>query len=1505
MSNYLSISYKALITNKALHYILFFIECYLIILQILEIYCNNFSSFIKNDIISFSPITKLLIKFNNLEIYSKIFTYIIIILIATTFIYIPTFIRLRLNILTKIIINISDLLFCRILSLFIFNYLLLFEYIYLLLGIIISLPYVIGITHIIINNHLSFFFPKIINYPYDKFSMLIDLHFLALKIFLSISSRTLNINMSKFFFSLSIFVLFILIFYLLYIMIYKSYYLMNNSSLNKVRYSMILCICFIIIFVMFVGRTEIYNLYSCVCYINFLLLSLMVICIFYDPYKFAKFYKDDNIENSYYYFFILDRNKNKYLLLEKTLENHLQKCSGCNLCKKYNNLINLENENEIIDLYHIIYSSKDISSNLMNKLIRGFKKYGKSSFANNSYYLINIIYAYYISLKKKNFNSTLNFEMLYEIINNENSQVLDEYRICLKRIKYCNQFIIKAKNILDLFFGILEEKKKDRRIQKFYKLGELMHELKFREIKSNINSIGSDIEKLPNCNNLLTICSLFFEELYNECTSSSGVYIKDSLSALEDLINNNNKNSRQITLEVDIQNCKAKIIRGGGYINRYENSDLFDFFPNIFKNNQIVEMKKILLNSNNTYKENNRKTKKGNKREKQYIHFEFIIEEKEDTLIFYRSLKLKLSLFFIENIDVIMYLDGLYSLDKDIIVTEEKKEEEILVKFGNKEQIDSTNYDNNNKIIIQNNKNNKYLGKKRLIKDNDYFVGSKKYNIYHFLSNIKKNNFTKTERIFNKTLNTDYQDEKSNIDASNKLMLYNEIASQASSTTSSISSNNLVSLNRGIKKNRKNDDIRKEFKISKYILFISVFLLLISIIVEYFYMIKFHKELVNKNELYLFLQDYKVNFYTLFCSILSITCIGEKTNSDYCILFIEEITKNQMSEELLYDSNDTDIYNNSDTINDNEETEFVIDLDFILEYIFLDFSKLLFEQNQILSQNLQNKLQEIIKYLSLLNKEQFVNENFKNNVTFHKIYQDVEDSQIILSLKTENISFEDFMLLITSRCGILTINFDDIKNPIYVLNKTGENIFNNVYLKDKLNIYQQNIYLLILDFKYFADNFDLAIEQLGWNIYYLKLKLKNMIYIIWSLNLVLVFIIIAFIVGYIIMYFIIIFNILKDINNNLNKKLGDTLIKDYIKRKIENLKLLLSFYERDINETINELNNVYNNYRENYNQKIKEESKSLRKEGKIVVKNKNFSCFKSLKEIKNSNIINYSGKKKLYLYSVTTIIIICLFTFIYIFVVWTLFFSKDVSVTKWVTQSEKVCSITYRLMTNLYIMIFNNHTLDDISQVYGTQNFIALSFNDIYNLYDKGKYVNSVLDIIVLNVYNLVFECHNFYENLNNSIFDKLKNKFSSQLFQLYYTMNFFCEWSNVMKFKNYKTIFLQMFNRIKILMEDFKNSKYSEVVEFICNKEIIKIEIIFLITYVYLFDIMNVNIQSCINIMLTRIGENIIVTGVIYISVLIILVISIFFIFIRNINKDSKKSIKIKKVFKVCNINE
>jgi len=241
----------------------------------------------------------------------------------------------------------------------------------------------------------------------------------------------------------------------------------------------------------------------------------------------------------------------------------------------------------------------------MNNLLREIKRNGRTNFENNTYYLINIIYIYCVFINRNDNNSKLNVELLFDIINFENSNILEEYNICLNQIKYTNNFLIKAKKLLEYFEGLLNEKKFYKVTHKIFDFGEKLKELKYKEIKSNMNNLNNynsnNAYGLPNCNNLMTICSLFYEELFNEPFANSGIYIREGANLLEDLINNNDKNSKQITLEINIQNLKMKIIRAGGYFNKYENYDLCDFFPNIFKNRQLIEIKNILLKSNDSF----------------------------------------------------------------------------------------------------------------------------------------------------------------------------------------------------------------------------------------------------------------------------------------------------------------------------------------------------------------------------------------------------------------------------------------------------------------------------------------------------------------------------------------------------------------------------------------------------------------------------------------------------------------------------------------------------------------------------------------------------------------------------------------------------------------------------------------------------------------------------------------------------------------------------------------
>ena len=693
-TNYLTFTYKILITNKIIHSFLFLIEMSSILFQIVEIYYNNYNVNNKNNIY-FNPFTLLLIKINMLSnsIKAIIFNVLIAIIIISFFIF--NFIELNLNLISKVMINLSELLFNRALSLFLFNYLLNINDYYFIISIVFAIPYIIIIIFDIYKNHLSLFFPSLIRYPYDTFSMLIDFHLLALKILISMSSISINQNISQFFFVLSIATFFVLLIYLTFLLFYKSYYLMNNSFLNKQRYSIILSSGIIIIFILLIDKQHINNIYFIICYCNILLICLFFVNYIYNPYKFSKFDKDDNIENSLYYFFIFDRNKNKNLLIEEKIEEHLSMCNRCELCDKYN-MIKSKKENEEIDLYKIISNCKDIIYNLINKIIRILKKDGKKSFMSDSHLLINIIYIYCMAMNQKRYNIVLNCELLFDIINEENKLFLEDNKIALNNVKYTNDFFIKAHKVTELICQIFDEKKLYKKSKLFFTLGEKLEGLKFKDSKSYLNNNlgdpnnGSNIEGLPNCNNLLTICSLFYEELYNESFSNSGISIRDTPNLIEDLINNNFKNSKQITLEIDMTLFEVKIIRAGGIMNKYENNNFFDFFSPIFKKKQIKEMKKVLLYLNDSSKEKSKKIKreKGNKgkEEKQYMKFNFIIEEKEKEELFCKLLKMKLTFIFLTQINNKIYLNGVYNIDDNIIVTEQMKDNEILLNFGNKEQ---------------------------------------------------------------------------------------------------------------------------------------------------------------------------------------------------------------------------------------------------------------------------------------------------------------------------------------------------------------------------------------------------------------------------------------------------------------------------------------------------------------------------------------------------------------------------------------------------------------------------------------------------------------------------------------------------------------------------------------------------------------------------------------------------------------------------------------------------
>ena len=1498
-THYLSLCYKSLIGKEIIHFLLFLIEITLIFLQIIEIYYNDYIPFNANNNYIFSPLTNLALEIDKLPKILKIILYPIIIIIIIINSYILNSYKLKINVLIKIMVNISEILFYRIISLAIFNYLFIFKDLYLIINILFTIPYVFILIFTFSNNHLFLFFPNLIKYPYDSFSKIIDLQLLLIKIFISISRMGSNRNISKSSFALSIFFFFILLFYLSYKMIYKSYYLMNNTNLNNIRFSILLSICISLIVVLLIDKNKLFHVYFVICLVNIILICLILVSYFYDPYKFANFDKDDNIENIYYYFFMLDRDKNKYFLIEEKIEEHISKCNMCNLCKKYN-IIKNNKEKGHIDLYKVIYNGKNRLLNLMNIIIRRIKKNGKNSFINNSYYLINIIFTYSKSIKKNNYNILLNIDLIFEVINYENKQYLEENKIALGRIKYTNDFFLKAKKVIQDIYDIFEEKRLDNMIRIYFKLGEEIEKLNYNEIKSNFNNnLGNsnynnaNLEGLPNCNNLLSICSLFYEELFNETISNSGISIRDNPNLLEDLINNNMKYSKHITFEINFLSFSVKIIRAGGEINKYENKNFFDLFLKICKNNQIFEMKKVLLNSNNSSEKSKKNKKKeqkflkGIEKEKQHINFNFLIEEKENNEIFCRLLKLKLSLLLLTHINTKIYLNGIYALNTDIIVSEETKKEELLLFFGNKKQIKiynakyhNPNNSNNNKIVIKRNKNEKYLGTERLLKSSSFSLGSKNYNVYHFLVS-KKNSIYKLLNSNNNLikLNKIEEEQINFLDrANNNTLLFNDLASHASSGNNSMGRNTLISYNRDNKKIQQNENEAKELKIIKYILLLVIALFLSIIIMLSFLLNEAYNKTETSTNFFLSFSDFSNIFHNLFFSSLSLGCIGWNKKSGNCTNFF---------------SNLSEIFKNYDFIENSNLSSLI------------DFSKFLFYQNQILIENLNININSLMKNLTKFNNN-IIFKSLNKKITHFKINQNYANGKIDLKLNTESITFSDLNLLIISRFSTLSNDFDNIHHPVYILNKTGEDVFNNIFLKDKLSSYQENFYLNILDFKNYAINLNSFLNDIEKIAKNAKVNIRNLIYIF--MNFILFFVIIIFII-LILLIFIYLYLIIKTlfkINNELKEKINkDTTVKQQMIKKIDNLKLLLNFYDYDINKIINKLNKIYDEYRDNYNLKLKQELKILKREGKkeIEKENKDSNCLKSLSIMKKYKLYKYAVRKKFYLTIIFITIIVTISLYFINNFLWIITFQKDSKIMEWKTINDNVIKTTNKLITNYLIMIYDNQTLEEISLNYETKDFISYIFNELTPIYSLGKY-NKYLNDNNLSIIEDNENCYDFYNNLNNDIFKELRVKFAEEEDKFVNTMILLCEYSQILKSNNYKTIYLQFFSYVQKGMESFSNIEYSDIIKFINQKVIIEIDLIYMTVHKYIMDIIIQQNKKYILLMMNQIWFYLILTNVIVYPLILILIIITFFVHVRNMNNDIKKFVHIRKIFKVCNLN-
>ena len=1206
-NHYLSNCYKYLIRSKAIHFILILIEILLNTIQELDIIFRDFNPINQKEKSSILSFILSFIKLINDGIPKK-YKFLIMICFVIIFDLLYLFIKnnnfiYKNNIHISIIVNIEELFYFRTIVLLFFDLLFSFNNLYLSFSIIIFIPHIYLNVSNFYANHLYYFVPEFIDYPYDEFSFSFDIFLFISKIFLALVGSSHNACAGKAYFIVLIIVQIFYFFYYINQLINHSYLFMKNTFLNKVRICLYINQFLIIIYAIINEQKQLNN-------ISFIVFSVILIFIFigyfffiYNPFLFLEIKKENPMKNIIFYLYsVSDENKLSFLIKQKINE-HYEKCGYCTLCKKYTYYLSKNKKSQVIDLEearNLINNEKiEMNDNIQKKLkdlffifddgnmkyftfinnmVKNYNIKGKESFKNYAYYYINMSLLIYEN-EKNDFNLLLNEKLILEFIHQQNRELLFDNKPKVIQIFLCNKFMVLSNNIINKLKDILISERKINKAQEIINLSFMLKEMENKEYINNI--CKNKEEKASNCNfkNMIAICSIIFEEIFNKTISNSNIPIRDNIQILEDIFYNNNIN-KKISLSVNLINKKCNIIRVGEDLSSHINQNLFDLFPIIFKEYQInlflssifdefdknLNDQTIIYQNNNT---NNNIINKlynitsskniikriDNKKNQIFVEIKLIICENISSKIFYKCLALRLAPLFNDDYKYFILFDGVYSLYKRTIITEyqvDKIFEKLLFVSG-------PDLENNYEIYKIPLKNyNLWLDSQgyNITKLLSFNISFKNYIIYELTKKGKemnRNDSLKESQIYKKGSST-RQDSTNNEEAKIEKIKLIEDNKSVASQMDSVTKNNGISIT--ITKNKKKEQFHEYNELKKISIIIHPLLIFISIliIIGYFHLISFNNKISQYNDAFIKFKKFSKYYAQIFPLTLSISCIFKDSNE----------CKNILS--------------------------------FYSDKYFVQYPKESFNITLLLlihSQRIVAKMVEKRGYIHEINEllgNKKYNEIFERIIHISHVRQSIFENVIKYDVISVERKLSESLLILCNSFNEIILKLN-INNIIYFINKTEQPFYyHNFYLNKELNDIERQIYDMILNYKTYSNELTFVINSLNKLLIQVSSNFKIILYLYLNLD-IFIILIIGFFCYFCINFFEkIIVKVLNYINTTMNTKTDDFNFNESFSNKLSNLEIILHSYNDDIFKAINNLNKLYSNY-----QKIERNKKKKKK----------------------------------------------------------------------------------------------------------------------------------------------------------------------------------------------------------------------------------------------------------------------------------------------------------------------
>ena len=1518
--SYYQILNKTIIRNKAFHFLLNLLDTTLILLKILEVYHSNYNVR-ENSTIKF---INLISYFSNYSIIFKLIPLTIYLIIGYVIfiIYSLSSATKKCNKFDMIIVNFFEFLLIRLLFSFFCDFLFSLSSLYFLLFLVLTIPFFAFIFIDMTFFHLTGFMLKMIVFPFDDFTSLCDRQKIFIKIFISISFVSKKIFICKLMFLLQFLFHIFYLLYDTYIVFYKSYYLMNNELISKTKYSHLISIIVIQIFMLIMKPQEIFKK-SFIIIIAFIIIFTSIFTfLFYNPYNYIIIDTPENRENAFYYFFLVDRNKNVTYFLEEKIKEHITKCDCCKLCYEYkklksNNVIEFIKDNDINnndDLFSILYDGKDKSIHLFNHITKNIKKLGINClYTNNSFYIINLIYIFYYSSKMGDFTFSLNQLLLFNLIQENNKALIINHKLSIKQITSINEFFILYKQIISKIQEIISKSNFKRYINKFFELSKQLTLLNSSKFKENIYATKN--EGITNCSYFLSICSLLYEEIFNTTLSSYSIPIRENAQLHEDIIKQFFRQNHNITLDFNLKTLECKIINAGKDLFYYANTNFYDLFPNQIKEILIQNFSDFIINSRE-----NKNAKLVNKNSKQnkkiYIEPTLLIKIYIDNVKYYRLLNLKLALLFNDFLDKNILLNGFFHIKENILITIKKDngKKEKIFGFGKKEIMDTVY---KCKLSFNTFKESEYMKNKIIQFEDNISINNTSLYIYsiHEIKKKKKklenketttkfltinDNFTLNnkestlndqnyDKNMSNIVNSENFEERENGENTNNINsssnnnneiqinnLIEETASQSSAVTKT-SGNSFWNLNKAMSKDDQNNFTSKKFLNLQLLLGGLLITLLILMIVLIIQLKLLQVTISDYYDNYFVLHQFVRTFQQFSYGFLAVVCIVKDDNGN-CEEYISSL--------------DTEEFN---------QTLFII------------------EQINILAEFCSDSISKLILNSEAIHDDKLI-QLFKGNISYYIVNVKKIGNEYNISYNIIQTSFSDALLLLSNNMRIIISSESRLKDrnkePIYLISGLDDPFINIKTKSDELSDYQIAVYTYLINYKLFVVRFSDLSSRLNELINIKNQRIINIINIFHNI----IFIVMIFQIITILFYLLTYNAILAQIINSIIFKFDIILdeendFKKLFSTKINQLESIISDYSSNPITPMNEINKTYTKFKNLISKKKKNEQRLNSNKKSIDEENKKI-LFKDKQKYINWKEIYQKGYDRFYI--IFTIIIAITDATIYgvILGIWIDYSYKSKNTLELIYSSWNFERSTLRVVNFYNTMIFNNQTLDDITKDYFSYDQYTAIENIhqiLYSYYELRKKRQNIADIYKSFTYFCEYNCKSLYnvmETIESNSFSetllKVKNKYNIDTENLKLGFIKECEDNKLFIGNSVSPAFQNLYQKITDAMILFNNRTYEAIINKIFDSKFPKLSSVFLNVINYIIYIVGkVTYTNASNTIIEILGKYIIITLILYILAEISLFIFFFFVYIWNMNTECKNMFKLKSVFEITNLIE